>query len=491
MRRLIPRSLRTDARRRRLYGLEWERGDAMRLVYLTCLTLILIGGTPLWAQNVVPPPGFVPGQDDGTPPSPPADSLAYPRSRTSSGSGDYPNPFGNPGPNSDPEFDPVVPGGTQRPQTFRAPSIPTTLFVEDGPPMPRVWFKAEALFWWSKNSPLPVPIVTQGYPADTIPGALGQPGTSVILGNQNIGLPMQPGGRYTFGFTFDAEQTWGTELTYFSLATASVSQGVFADGSPGSALLAFPFYDPNLHRESSSPIALPGYFAGSAVIILQSSLRGTELNLLRNILNSNGIRLDLLGGFRYVNFQEGLNFNTDSPNVYPNPPAFFHTFDQFNTTNNFYGGQFGVRASYDSSIFFMNATTKLALGDTFENVSVNGGTFTNFNGGFSSANGGYLTQPTNIGSQTRSQFGVIPEFDLNLGVRLRPWASIIVGYSFLYLSSVARPGNQIDRVVNPTQSSAISNNFPANLSGNASPFLSVHNTDFWAQGLNLALELRF
>src|SRR5205085_5165951 len=141
---------------------------------------------------------------------------------------------------------------------------------------------------------------------------------------------------------------------------------------------------------------------------------------------------------------------TDSPSVAPNPPDFFHTFDRFNANNNFYGGQLGLRASYDNTRLFFNAVGKVALGSTIEQLSVNGGTLTSFG----SAPGAYLAQPSNMGTESRNHFAVVPELNLNFGVRLSPSASIVVGYSFLYVSSVARPGDQIDRVINPSQAPA-------------------------------------
>jgi len=462
-----------------------KRGINVRISLFACLGLILVGSANLFAQAVAPPPGFVPGSsDEYVPSAPPEPGIV-------SGQEEYSKPFGYSSSPITSGGSPIVSRGTGSfPYGLRPPE-PPVLFSDDGPPLPKLWFKAEALYWWSKGSPLPVPIVTLGSAADTTPGALGQPGTSVLLGNQTLGPPGRGGGRFTFGFSFGADQTWGAELAYFYLANTTMLQGVTSDGSANSAILAFPFYDPTIPGENSSPIAQPGTFAGTAVVSVQSFLQGTELNLLHNLQTSNGLRFDVLGGFRYVNLQENLNFATDSPNVAPNPPAFFRTFDQFNAGNNFYGGQLGFRASYDVNRFFMNATSKLAVGGTFETVSVNGGTFTNYQGGFESAPGAYLSQPTNMGTQSRGQFAFVPELDLNFGVRLRPWASIIVGYSFLYVSSVARPGNQIDRVINSTQSSAISGNFPASLSGLARPDLSIQSTSFWAQGLNFGLEFRF
>ena len=464
-----------------------DSGMSTRFIVVICLGLFLAGGVNVYSQTVAPPPGFAPGQGDESPPSPLSEARIY------SGHGNYSNPYNDLSADDDsnviggPFRPPAVP---RRVRTFRTPPE-TVLLTNDEPAMPRVWFRGEAIYWWSKSSPLPTPLVTQGNPADSIPGAIGQPGTSILIGNQNVNLPAQGGGRFTFGFTFDAEQTWGAEASYMFLSNVSVSQSVSSNGSAGSPLLAFPFNDPTVPGESASLISSPGNYAGFATVTTQSLLQGVDLNILHNQYNSNGIRVDFLGGFRNVDLREDVNFQTQSPNV-GDPFSFYNTFDEFKTNNTFYGGQVGARASYDvSHLFFMNATTKLAFGEMFENVSINGGTFTNIGGGFSSANGAYLTNPSNIGSMTRNQFAVIPELNLNFGIRLRPWASIIVGYSFLYISSVARPGEQIDRVINSANSPAIGSNFSGSVTNPARPSLSVTNTDFWAQGLNFALEIRF
>jgi|GEM_PF-751140 hypothetical protein len=460
------------------------------LIFIVAYGMMLAMGKSAAAQSVAPPPGFSPGQDGGDDalPSPPAEPRIY------TGHGDYTNPYSNSnfGYDANPFADPAQPTvAPRRIRTFRTPPA-TVLIPDEEPAMPRIWFRGEALLWWQKASPISVPIVTLGNPSDPVPGAVGpQNNSTILMGNQNVGLPGSGGGRFTLGFTFDPEQTWGMEGTYFYLANSSVTQSVFSDGSVGSPQLFVPYYDPTGPGESASSISSPGNYAGIASVTVQSMLQGFDLNLLHNQLNSGGFRVDLLGGFRYLSLREDLNFQTQSPTV-GDPYSFYNTFDEFTTNNNFYGAQVGVRGSYDPNRFlFVNATTKLAVGDMFENVNVNGGTFTNNGGGFSSANGGYLTGPSNIGSMTRNQLAVIPEMNLNFGIRLRPWASIIVGYTFLYVSSVARPGEQIDHVINPQNSPAISGNFSGNTAIPANPSLSVSNTSYWAQGLNIALEFRF
>ncbi len=354
----------------------------------------------------------------------------------------------------------------------------------DAWPAPRLWIRAEALYWWTKAAPVPVPLVTLGDPGDSIPGALGQPGTSILLGNQDITLPGRGGGRFSLGFTLDPEQTLAFEGTYFFIGSSSASQSVFADGSPGSAFLAIPFFNPVTNTESSTSLALPGSWAGSALLTVDSFFQGAEANLFLNLPNSTGVRFDMLGGFRYLNLQENLTFQTNSPAV-TGPADVFQTFDHFQTSNNFYGGQLGARATFENSRIFANATGKVALGGTQEYVSVNGATFTNDFNGFGAVQsfpGGYFAQPTNMGSQSRTAFAVVPEANLNFGIRMSPWATFVVGYTFLYVSSVARPGDQIDRVINPSQATAI-NGIPNNLVGPARPALGVQSSDFWVQGV--------
>src|SRR5262249_2327127 len=264
--------------------------------------------------------------------------------------------------------------------------------------------------------------------------------------------------------------------------STSVSQGVFSDGGIGSAQLNFPFINSNTGLADSSPISNPGFWAGNSELSVQSFLQGDDASLLRNVSNVNCVGCDVVGRCRWLTLQERLTSMTDSPALPHDGSDVFHTFDRFRTNNNFYGGQIGARISYDNTRLFMNAVGKLALGATVENVDVSGGTFSNVNGPFVSAPGGYLTQASNIGNRSRRQFAVVPEVNLNFGIRMTPWASFIVGYSFLYVSSVSRPGDQIDPVINPNTSPAIGGNFSGMPSSPPHPAMNIRDTDFWAQG---------
>ena len=103
--------------------------------------------------------------------------------------------------------------------------------------------------------------------------------------------------------------------------------------------------------------------------------------------------------------------------------------------------------------------------------------------------GGLLVLSTNGGRRARDEFAVVPEIGINVGYQICYWLRAYVGYSFLYWSDVARPGDQFNRVVNPTIVPA-SNTFGTPI-GPAQPSCTFQHTDFWAQGVNFGLEFRY
>jgi putative beta barrel porin BBP7 len=268
---------------------------------------------------------------------------------------------------------------------------------------------------------------------------------------------------------------------------------VSSSGAPGSVHLVVPFFDPTRNAESFTDVSSAGEFSGSATQRLRSRLWGAEGSVVIGLANPGPWRLDLLGGIRYLNLSEGFSFATSSPDLPPGPVTVFRTKDEFDANNDFYGGQVGLRGRYLWGRFTADATVKVAVGAMRQHLDVAGSLTTNF---FSppivqTFGGGIFAQASNIGSHRRDVIAVVPEAGLNVGFRLTDWATILVGYSFLYASDVVRPGSQIDRVINPTQSQAISLNNPATLSGVARPTFRFQSSDFWAHGLNAGFAFTF
>ena len=349
----------------------------------------------------------------------------------------------------------------------------------------RFYGSAEYLMWWTKDSPNSVPLVSNGL--------LGTPGTRVFMGGDDLDLGRRNGVRATVGYWLSDDRAWGVEATGFYLPTVSERQTVFSSGNPGSGGLVVPFFDVTRNAEAFSFLSSAGEFSGTAKQRLDSRLWGAEGNVVMALANPGPWRLDLLGGIRYLNLSEGFSFHTSTPDLPPGPTTVFQTKDVFDTDNDFYGAQVGVRGRYLWGRFTADATVKVALGAMRQHVDIAGAVTTNF---FSpsvvrSFAGGLFAQPTNIGSFRRDVIAVVPEAGLNIGFRLTDWASLVLGYTFLYASNVARPGDQIDRGINPTQSQAISLNNPANLVGPARPSFKFQGSDFWAHGLNAGISLSF
>jgi hypothetical protein len=132
----------------------------------------------------------------------------------------------------------------------------------------------------------------------------------------------------------------------------------------------------------------------------------------------------------------------------------------------------------------------VALGSTDQVVDVAGSTVIAPPGQVATvANGGLLAQPTNSGHFTRDQFAVVPEVGVNVGYQATAHLRAFVGYTFLYWSNVVRPGDQIDRAVNPTQL-PVSTAAPQ-LAGPARPAPVLRDTAFWAQGSSFGVEFRY
>ena len=353
----------------------------------------------------------------------------------------------------------------------------------------RIWFTSEFLLWWTKNGSVP-PLVTASPPAST--GTLGQPGTVILFGpDSDFDRSPAPGGRFTAGWWLDGNRTFGLEGSYFFLAPSGNQFNVGGDGSPGSPVIARPFFNAVSGKEDSELVAFPGVLAGGINVDPSSRLQGFEANALYNLSSSGNYRLGVLAGFRYVDLDEGLGI-TENLAVLPSAPLIggsqFVVHDGFSTHNQFYGGQLGLRGEIWMGGLFAVANAKVALGDCQQSVDISGFTqITTPAGAVSTQPGGLLALPSNSGHFFGDRFAVVPEGNLAVGYQVTEHLSVTIGYTFLYWSDVARPGNQIDRSINPVA-------LP--ISGTAAvqssrPAFSRQESDFWAQGLTFGMEMRF
>ena len=391
----------------------------------------------------------------------------------------------------------------------------------------RVSARAEYLLWWTKSSPESTPLATSVAPGTPsggtpVPGAIGGAGTTVAIGG-DIDLGTRQGVKGTIGFWFDRCHTIGLEGTYFYLATVSESESALSIGGATSPTLQTPFFDVTGASTGGTPgpgamlpalgtlFAVPGGLNGNLIthdsLSLASRLQGADAYGLFNIWQGGLTRWDFLFGFQWLALGEELNYTSlNQTGGQAQSHVIFNTFDSFSTSNNFYAALLGVR--FESSPddgrggwrggFYYRADFKLGLGDTVERTVIDGETQTNLATPLKAAPityaGGAFTQLSNLGGHDSDHFAVAPEVDLTAGYAVNTWLRVSVGYDFLFISDVLRPGNQIDGGVNLFRTSLVQQASPpiaAPAINPERPTFTANQSNFWAQGLKLGAEVRF
>ncbi|MFT3883376.1 MAG: BBP7 family outer membrane beta-barrel protein [Gemmatales bacterium] len=343
---------------------------------------------------------------------------------------------------------------------------------------------AEYLHWWTKNSSIP-PLATAG--GD---GKIGSPGTKVLVDNLDFVNNPTSGSRFSLSYRPESMCGMGIEANYFFLAER---RGNLQFSSEGDPLLAQPFINVANGQPDANLVAAPGAAAGTINVGARTGLWGTEANLTSDLFRSDTFHLKALVGFRYLQLSDEVAAE-ERFLVADDIPGFggsrVHLQDDFQTLNQFYGGQVGIEAGMKNGPFIIDVRGKIALGEMNQNVDIAGSTFSRSRDGSTTLfEGGLYALRTNIGSYRRSELAFIPEVDVNLGWQLTSQLKLTAGYSFLWINSVVRAGEQIDPVINTTVFPIRSGDGP--LVGPARPAFTFDRSEFWAQGLSIGLELRY
>ena len=356
-------------------------------------------------------------------------------------------------------------------------------------PPGRVWIGADFLLWWTRGQHLP-PLVTTSPPGtpETEAGVIGADSTTVLFGDQTVNGGVRPGFRLTAGGWFNEAHTTGIEANFIYLGTEVTHFSAQSDGIP---ILARPFVfedptDPRFGQPGSLKIAFPGLVKGNVDINASSSFLTTDVYIRQALCCGCCCRLDALIGYRYARLRDTLEISELEIGNDPTSAAFGIPFlinEGFETRNEFNGGEIGLIGEIQRNCWILRGWAKIAFGSTEREVDIHGNTSIN---SFPTQNGGFLALPSNIGTFDSDKFSVLPEIGLELGYAITPRLRVFTGYTFLYWTGVARPGNQVDLRINASQPP-----LGAGLVGQPLPAFQFHGSDFWAQGVNFGVELRF
>lgn len=383
------------------------------------------------------------------------------------------------------------------PEPYGVPSLPSNTPGAWDPPPPREkpgWsIGGEYLYYWI-HKPLP-PLVTSS--TSGAPGILGQPGTYTIFGGDHPEWEQHQGARVTWTSWFDLapmgmewRASWLAERNYgFSGSSNSI----------GFPALSRPVVDALNGEETVENVSLPGAFAGGVQVRSRTFYWDGEANLLFQ-LDPSCAYPNFFIGARYADLDEHLDIDQVS-NTLPagvigssgdffGPPASAAISDSFHTRNQFYGGQIGTQGQLDGSKLFLKLRGAVAVGYTHQEANTYGATTLNQSDGtVQQFSGGVLALQSNSGHFSRNVVSVLPTAEITLGCHVTSFMDAFIGYNVLYWSDVVRPGDVVDRTVNPTQlpTSVQSVGF----SGPARPQPFHHDSDLWMHGINAGLALHY
>jgi len=394
---------------------------------------------------------------------------------------------------------------------------------------------ADYLLYWVKHGPSPVLLTTAPNNGRNIDprngntvltgGILGEPGTVTLFTGRDIDYQTFSGVRGAFGFNLGDDAFWSLEIGGFMLPKNSIDYSNFG-GANGTPLLTVPFLDAATGLNNSLDISSQDvngvpYLRGGIRIQSDIFVWGYEANVVAHSIRTGDRSVDLIAGFRCLDLTENLridqtvtptadgNITIQNPNagfgkdnyfnVLANKSVFIN--DQFGTRNQFYGGQVGGRFNWAMGALSADLNMKVALGVTHMQASIDGTSIaeaTNKGGVNVTTPGGVFALKSNIGNYAQNQFTVVPEIGLNLKYALTPQLAIRLGYSAMYWSNVARPGAQIDPVLN---SKLVPTGGLQGFAGNTTafqfgqeqgrPFFAFRDTAFWAHGINVGMEFRY
>ncbi len=378
---------------------------------------------------------------------------------------------------------------------YRRPWFSGGLFAPPQPIMERLWIRGEYLSMIPEGFRVPALVTSSPVPtARAQAGVLGFPNTRVLYGDDEINDELQNGGRLKLGLWLDQQRQIGIQADYLQLFGDGDS---FNAASDGTAIIARPFFDITQGLESSSLVSYPGLVRGSISVVADTDYRTFGFSGRANVSEPGeyanvmmipaGGRTDWFIGYRYAQLSESLTIREDLDSFGTVPPGLIETTDAFETDNVFHGLELGINYTNRRNRLWLETLAKIAVGNMRQTVNINGFSDITEAGVRDRFQGGILAQRTNIGSYARDEVAVIPELSATIGLQVTPRFSLTLGYTFLYVSNVVRPGDQIDTDLNP-------NLFPPAappIAGAARPRPFIDDTDFWMHGLAFGGDFRF
>jgi hypothetical protein len=279
----------------------------------------------------------------------------------------------------------------------------------------KTWFGAQYLLWWPKNAPTP----GRGFGEFPSNFSYGAASGIRIAG----GLASQ-------------EQPFGLEGSFFILERRADEFGGFV---PPQGLVT-----PFLFLPAATAATVTGWnrFWGGDALINKA--------WVDTVTNGARWKVDWLAGFASVSVDESAVRTAVTPGL--------ASLARIETRIRFYGGEMGARTEWQAGRWCLSFAGKCGLGDEHQTLRINSATITT-----TSANRALLQPSADV-------FAVMPQASVSVGYDLSQHIHVFVGYDFIDLTNVLRPGDEVFDVL---------------------PGARLQRNDFWAHGLNFGAAIRY
>jgi hypothetical protein len=354
------------------------------------------------------------------------------------------------------------------------------------------WVRGDWLYWHFRDTPLP-PLVVTGNPALANPGIPGLGNVTPLVGGARDQGPFH-GVRVTIGQWFDPDGELGAEASWFIFGREGSAD--FFTSSAALPILSVPVIGTD-GTPAVYDFAFPGRFAGALGVRTAANLMGAEGNLLHRVRGDGRLSVDGLFGYRFLQLIDRIDLLGRSTPLATGVATFAGvplpagvtvvTADTFRARTEFHGVQLGSRVEARRDMFTLTAFAKGGAGINVQTLRVDGNTTATGFGVTRTAFGGVRALPSNFGRDTNTDFSLVGETGIEVGVQVTKNLSLLVGYNLLYWSDVLRPGSVIDPVVTFSQV-PIDPTFGAALTAPARPVTVFRSSDFLAHGLVVGMK---
>jgi hypothetical protein len=335
--------------------------------------------------------------------------------------------------------EPVPAAGSATAANGSAPNFAVNMPVPDVT-YPRVWGTADYMLMW--YTPMRTPPLIQAVPTAFTSSTNPAFTSTFFPENNRVNFGSFNGLR---GYIGAGGEKWAGEVGGFVLERGTETGSLFNNGIPvavGQGYIAAGSGVPTTLYAS-----LAGQYSGGVAAVAESKLWGVEGYVRRAWYSLFADATDLIIGGRYLDLQESLAIS--APSFFPDGGV-INVQDLIRTRNMFYGGQLGFNGrlgGFDRGLG-IDFTTKGAIGGVAQRVELVGyNTFVTA-GVPDTQPGGLYARGANLGNFSRNKIAYLQDVDFRLTYNFNRYVQAYFGYYLIYLSSVMRPGDAIDPVVN-------------------------------------------